>query len=74
MSSMVPQYRKEAIEALGANVEIYGSNSDEADLYAREISKKENIPLIFSNNFVPQQIYELSKTSVSLFVENLKPF
>ena len=29
MSKMVPQYRKEAIEALGANVEIYGSNSDE---------------------------------------------
>ena len=28
MSTMVPQYRKEAIEALGANVEIYGSNSD----------------------------------------------
>ena len=46
MSRMVPKYRKEAIEALGANVEIYGSNSDEADLHAREISKKENIPLI----------------------------
>ncbi len=46
MSKMVPQYRKEAIEALGAKVEIYGSNSDEADLYAREISQKENIPLI----------------------------
>ena len=29
MSSMVPQYRKEAIEALGANVEIVGKNSDE---------------------------------------------
>ncbi len=46
MSKMVPHYRKEAIEALGANVEIYGSNSDEADLRAREIAKKENIPLI----------------------------
>ena len=46
MSTMVPKYRKEAIEALGANVVIYGSNSDEADLHAREISKKENIPLI----------------------------
>mgnify|MGYP001270653627 FL=1 len=46
MSTMVPKYRKEAIEALGANVKIYGSNSDEADLHAREISKKENIPLI----------------------------
>ena len=46
MSTMVPKYRKEAIEALGANVEIYGSNSDEADHHAREISKKENIPLI----------------------------
>ena len=46
MSTMVPKYRKEAIEALGANVEIYGSNSDEADLHARKISTKENIPLI----------------------------
>ena len=46
MSTMVPQYRKEAIEALGAKVEIVGKNSDEADLYSREISKKENITLI----------------------------
>jgi len=46
MSSMVPQYRKEAIESLGAKVEIVGSNSDEADLHAREVSKKENIILI----------------------------
>ena len=46
MSSMVPQYRKEAIESLGAKVEIIGSNSDEADLHAREVSKKENIILI----------------------------
>ena len=46
MSSMVPEYRKLAIEALGANVEIIGQNSDEADLYARQISEKENITLI----------------------------
>ena len=46
MSSMVPEYRKLAIEALGANVEIIGQNSDEADLYARNISEKENITLI----------------------------
>ena len=46
MSSMVPQYRKEAIESLGANVEIVGTNSDEADLYARKISKTENVTLI----------------------------
>jgi len=46
MSTMVPQYRKEAIEALGAKVEIVGKNSDEADLYSREISEKENITLI----------------------------
>ena len=46
MSSMVPQYRKEAIESLGAKVQIVGSNSDEADLHAREVSKKENIILI----------------------------
>jgi len=46
MSSMVPGYRKDAIEALGAHVEIIGTNSDEADLYARNISKEKNIPLI----------------------------
>ena len=37
---MVPQYRKEAIEALGAKVEIIGNNSDEADLYAKNWQKK----------------------------------
>tara|TARA_B100000579_G_C22723784_1_gene800747 strand:- start:75 stop:1025 length:951 start_codon:yes stop_codon:yes gene_type:complete len=46
MSSMVPKYRKEAIEALGAKVEIVGKNSDEADLYAKNIAKKENITLV----------------------------
>ena len=46
MSSMVPKFRKEAIEALGAKVEIVGKNSDEADLYAKNISKKENITLV----------------------------
>ena len=46
MSSMVPEYRKLAIEALGANVEIIGKNSDEADLLARNISEKEDITLI----------------------------
>ena len=46
MSTMVPQYRKEAIEALGAKVEIVGNNSDEADLYSREIANKEKITLI----------------------------
>jgi threonine dehydratase len=46
MSSMVPQFRKKAIEALGAKVEIVGNNSDEADQYAKELAKKENITLI----------------------------
>tara|TARA_Y100000590_G_scaffold182778_1_gene208273 strand:+ start:1932 stop:2882 length:951 start_codon:yes stop_codon:yes gene_type:complete len=46
MSSMVPEYRKKAIEALGAEVKIVGNNSDEADLYARKISKTENVTLI----------------------------
>jgi len=46
MSSMVPQFRKEAIEALGAKVKIVGNNSDEADQYARELAKKENITLV----------------------------
>ena len=46
MSSMVPLFRKKAIEAFGAKVEIVGSNSDEADQYAKELAKKENITLI----------------------------
>ena len=46
MSSMVPLFRKKAIEALGAKVEIVGNNSDEADQYAKELAKKENITLI----------------------------
>ena len=46
MSNMVPEHRRKAIEDLGANVKIVGTNSDEADLYAREYSKKNEIPLI----------------------------
>ena len=46
MSNMVPNHRRKAIEALGAKVEIVGINSDEADLYAREYSKKNDISLI----------------------------
>ena len=46
MSSMVPQYRKEAIEALGAKVEIVGLNSDEADLHAKQLSKDKDITLV----------------------------
>ncbi len=46
MSSMVPQHRREAIESFGAKVEIIGTNSDEADLYAREYSKKNDITLV----------------------------
>ena len=46
MSSMVSQYRKEAIEALGAKVKIVGNNSDEADQYAKKLAKKENITLV----------------------------
>jgi len=40
MSSMVPSYRKNAIETLGAKVEIVGTNSDEADLYAKIFPRK----------------------------------
>jgi Threonine dehydratase len=46
MSSMVPKYRKEAIENLGAKVEIVGKNSDEADIFAKQLSKEKNITLI----------------------------
>ncbi|MDC1296669.1 pyridoxal-phosphate dependent enzyme [Alphaproteobacteria bacterium] len=40
MSKMVPDHRRKAIESLGAKVKIVGTNSDEADLYAREFSEK----------------------------------
>ena len=46
MSNMVPDYRRKAIKTLGAKVEIVGTNSDEADLYARDYSKKNDISLI----------------------------
>ena len=46
ISSMVPNYRKEAIESFGAKVEIVGKNSDEADLFAKKLSKEKNISLI----------------------------
>jgi len=46
MSNMVPDHRRKAIASLGAKVEIVGTNSDEADLFAREYSKKNDIPLI----------------------------
>ena len=46
MSSMVPEHRKKAIKDLGAKVEIVGTNSDEADLFAREYAKNNNISLI----------------------------
>ena len=46
MSSMVPEHRKKAIESIGAKVEIIGNNSDEADLYAREFAKRNNITLV----------------------------
>ena len=46
MSSMVPQYRRKAIENLGAKVEIVGQNSDEADLFAKNLAREKNISLI----------------------------
>ena len=46
MSNLVPTYRRNAIESLGAIVEIIGSNSDEADQYAREYALKSDIELI----------------------------
>jgi threonine dehydratase len=46
MSSLVPKYRFNAIKSLGAIVEIVGSNSDEADLYAKDYALKKGIELI----------------------------
>ena len=46
MSSLVPKHRRNAIESLGALVEIVGANSDEADLYAKDYALKNDIELI----------------------------
>ena len=46
MSSLVPKHRCDAIESLGAVVEIVGANSDEADLYAKNYALKNNLELI----------------------------
>ncbi len=46
MSSLVPKHRCDAIRSLGALVEIVGTNSDEADLYARDYALKNSIELI----------------------------
>ena len=46
MSSLVPKYRCNAIESLGALVEIVGTNSDEADQFAKDYALKNNIELI----------------------------
>ena len=46
MSKMVPNYRKEAIEELGAQVKIEGNNSDESDEIATKYSKQHNMALI----------------------------
>tara|TARA_B100001123_G_C15287230_1_gene1016059 strand:- start:397 stop:1350 length:954 start_codon:yes stop_codon:yes gene_type:complete len=46
MSELVPSHRRKAIESLGAEIEIRGKNSDEADKYAKDYSNKNNIQLI----------------------------
>ena len=46
MSNLVPTYRRKAIENLGANVKIVGTNSDEADQYARDYALKNNVELV----------------------------
>jgi len=46
MSDLVPMHRRKAIKKLGANVEIVGKNSDEADQYARDYALKNNIELV----------------------------
>ena len=46
MSKLVPTYRRTAIESLGADIEIVGTNSDEADHHAKEYALKNNIELV----------------------------
>ena len=46
MSELVPTYRRNAIESLGADIEIVGTNSDEADHHAREYAIKNNVELV----------------------------
>ena len=46
MSNLVPEHRRKAIESFGSIVEIVGANSDEADQYAKDYARKNDIELI----------------------------
>ena len=46
MSKMVPNYRRQAIEDLGAQVIIQGNNSDEADKIACNYAKENSMEMI----------------------------
>ena len=46
MSTLVSSHRCNAIESLGALVEIVGANSDEADQYAKDYALKNEVELI----------------------------
>jgi threonine dehydratase len=46
MSKMVPNYRRKAIEDLGAQVKIQGENSDEADKIANDYAKKNEMEMV----------------------------
>ena len=46
MSELVPTHRRNAIQSLGADIEIVGTNSDEADHHAREYAIKNNVALV----------------------------
>ena len=46
MSNLVPEHRRKAIEFFGSIVEIVGANSDEADQYAKDYARKNDIELI----------------------------
>ena len=46
MSSLVPRHRCDAIKSLGALVEVVGTNSDEADLYAKDYALKNSLEFI----------------------------
>ena len=45
MSSIDPEYRKNAIKKLVTHVEIHGKNSDEADINYTQIAKATNHPV-----------------------------
>ena len=66
MSSMVPLFRKKAIEALGAKVEIVGNNSDEGEWLDWHVDKNLDQELSLSQKQETEERKELMHNSMDV--------